>query len=87
MDDLALRTWELRLVGVRPLTVNAVAGMHDKTPQDPGACAPEFKASLDGLVDAKVLPDDGPEFVESIVFLPPLIGQGDGLLVRIVEVA
>lgn len=39
--------------------------------QDVGACNPAVKAAIDGLVDAKVLPDDSPEFVKSLLFLPP----------------
>lgn len=39
--------------------------------QDVGACNPAVKAAIDGLVDAGVLPDDSPEFVRSLVFLPP----------------
>ena len=39
--------------------------------QDVGACSPAVKAAIDGLVDAGVLPDDSPEFVKSLVFLPP----------------
>jgi hypothetical protein len=40
--------------------------------QDVGACNPAVKAAIDGLVDAGILPDDSPEFVRSLVFLPPL---------------
>jgi crossover junction endodeoxyribonuclease RusA len=39
--------------------------------QDVGACNPAVKAAIDGLVDAGILPDDSPEFVRSLVFLPP----------------
>ena len=39
--------------------------------QDVGACNPAVKAAIDGLVDAGVLPDDSPQFVKSLVFLPP----------------
>ena len=39
--------------------------------QDVGACNPAVKAAIDGLVDAGVLPDDSPEFVRSLIFLPP----------------
>lgn len=39
--------------------------------QDVGACNPAVKAAIDGLVDAGVLPDDSPEFVKSLIFLPP----------------
>ena len=56
-----------------------------RTPQDVAACVPEFKAALDGLVDAGVLFDDGPAYVESVTFLPPHVCGVDGLLVTIHE--
>ena len=39
--------------------------------QDVGACNPAVKAAIDGLVDAGILPDDSPEYVRSLIFLPP----------------
>jgi hypothetical protein len=39
--------------------------------QDVGACNPAVKAAIDGLVDAGILPDDSPEYVKSLVYLPP----------------
>lgn len=39
--------------------------------QDVGACNPSAKAAIDGLVDAGILPDDSPEYVRSLIFLPP----------------
>lgn len=111
--------WVLRSTGARPLTVNAVAGLHrqrwaahtaevrgvwwllakeakvprlaravitatplhadNRSPQDPAACAPEVKAAIDGLVDAKVLPDDRGEHLAAVVFLPPRVDGVDGL--------
>ena len=57
------------------------------SPQDVAACAPEFKAALDGLVDAGVLDDDGPDYVTAATFLPPLRGCGhNGMAVLIEEV-
>ena len=50
--------------------------------QDVGACNPSVKAAIDGLVDASVLPDDSPEFVRSLVFLPPRKGK-DALVIYI----
>lgn len=57
-----------------------------RSPQDVGACAPAAKAIIDGLVDARVLPDDGPEHLVSLTFLPPDICGRDGLRLRIDEV-
>lgn len=39
--------------------------------QDVGACNPAVKAAVDGIVDAGVLPDDSPQYMKSLVFLPP----------------
>jgi crossover junction endodeoxyribonuclease RusA len=50
--------------------------------QDVGACNPSVKAAVDGLIDAQVLPDDSPEFVRSIVFLPPKKGK-DSLVIHL----
>jgi len=43
--------------------------------QDTVGCSPAFKAALDGIVDAGVLPDDSPEFVHAVTFLPPQRGR------------
>lgn len=50
--------------------------------QDVGACNPAVKAAIDGLVDAKVLPDDSSEFVRSLIFMPPKKGK-DSLVIYI----
>lgn len=50
--------------------------------QDVGACIPAVKAAIDGIVDAGVLPDDGPEHVLELCFLQPGRGEG-GLDLRI----
>jgi crossover junction endodeoxyribonuclease RusA len=39
--------------------------------QDVGACNPAVKAAIDGIVDAGILPDDSPQYMKSLVFLPP----------------
>lgn len=39
--------------------------------QDVGACNPAVKAAVDGIVDAGVLPDDSPQYMKSLLFLPP----------------
>lgn len=41
---------------------------------DPASCAPAAKAAVDGLVDAKVIPDDGPRYVAWVKFLPAVMG-------------
>ena len=42
---------------------------------DCGAIMPSAKAAIDGIVDASVLPDDGPEFVRSLKFEAPVRGE------------
>ena len=39
--------------------------------QDVGACHPSVKAAIDGIVDAKVIEDDSPKFLRSLIYLPP----------------
>ena len=56
-----------------------------RAPQDPAACAPEFKACLDGLVDAGVLDDDTGEHVAAVTFLPPLRGCGSNGIAVLIE--
>jgi hypothetical protein len=41
-----------------------------KTRPDPGSIYPAVKAAIDGIVDAKVLPNDGPDWVEGLLFVP-----------------
>lgn len=50
------------------------------------ACAPTVKAAIDGIVDAKILEDDGPEFVRGINFLPICICDKNFLEIIIREV-
>jgi crossover junction endodeoxyribonuclease RusA len=51
---------------------------------DTAACNPAAKAAIDGIVDAGVIPDDGPEFVAEIRFLPTRKGR-DALLIHLIE--
>ncbi|MGH9089991.1 MAG: hypothetical protein ACRDZR_01205 [Acidimicrobiales bacterium] len=48
---------------------------------DPGAHAPIVKAAVDGLVDAKVLPDDSPTFLRALRIHPPVRGAAALVLV------
>lgn len=52
---------------------------------DVAACYPAVKAAIDGLVDAGVIPDDNPEHLLSLMFLPVSIGKADGLRVGVYE--
>lgn len=50
---------------------------------DVAACYPAAKAVIDGAVDANVLPDDTPEHVTAVTFLPAQITGTDGLKILI----
>lgn len=52
-----------------------------------GNLLPALKAALDGLVDAKVIPDDTDRHVKGVTFRPTQVvaGQGPKLLVRVHE--
>jgi hypothetical protein len=54
--------------------------------QDVAGCFPAAKAAIDGLADAGVVLDDGPEHVLSLTFRAPIVGQGDGLELVVREV-
>ena len=53
--------------------------------QDVAACLPAAKAAIDGIVDANVLEDDGPQWVRSISFFPTQVVGRYGLRVVISE--
>lgn len=44
---------------------------------DTGGHFPVAKACIDGLVDAGVIPDDGPKYVTSLTFRAPRVDGGD----------
>jgi len=48
--------------------------------QDVGACHPAVKAAIDGIVDAGVLVDDSPEYLRSLIYLPPQKGKNSLVL-------
>jgi hypothetical protein len=53
---------------------------------DPSSCAPATKAAIDGLVDASVVPDDGPRYVAWVKYLPAVMGAPADALAVSVEV-
>src|SRR5205823_3279791 len=54
--------------------------------QDVAACVGPAKAAIDGLVDARILPDDTPAHVCSLTFHTPRRGPA-GLHVLVVDLA
>lgn len=53
--------------------------------QDVAGCFPATKAAIDGLVDAGVLADDGPDQLLSLTFRAPVVGEGDALELVVTE--
>jgi hypothetical protein len=50
---------------------------------DTGACIGAVKAAIDGLVDAGVLPGDGPSIVRRLTFEAPVVTGVDALVVTV----
>jgi hypothetical protein len=46
---------------------------------DTAACVGAAKAAIDGVVDAGVLPDDGPVYVKRLTFMAPIVSGRDAL--------
>lgn len=69
-----------RLPALEWMTVKVEPYQHGGRLQDVGACHPSVKAAIDGLVDAKVIPDDSPEYLHAIEFLPPQRGRNSLVL-------
>lgn len=69
--------------------VTCMPHLKDRRAQDTGACFPAAKAAIDGLVDAGVLPDDGPEHVVELRFFRPELKSplGDALVVEVHRLA
>jgi hypothetical protein len=84
------RWWALALAAKVPhldaITVD-VTPLHAnrRSPQDVAACAPEIKAAIDGLVDARVIPDDTAIHLHAVTFRPPDICGIDGVRLTITE--
>ena len=69
--------------GIPPLhSIHITAIPHLKNRRsmpDTGACLLAVKAAIDGLVDAGVLPDDGPDHVRTLLFVAPAVTGVDAL--------
>lgn len=61
-------------MGIEPMTQITVIAQpftRNRVMPDTAACVGSVKAAIDGLVDAGVIPDDGPHIVTEITFLAP----------------
>lgn len=66
-------------------TITAVpAARNRRSLPDVAACYPTVKAAIDGIVDAGVIPDDDPEHLQALTFLPTMIDGWDGLRIHII---
>ena len=92
----AVRLWKEAFWG---LALEAKVGRHQrvkltvalrlrgKRSMDIDACAPAIKAAIDGLVAARVIPDDGQGHIEAITILKPVLGaERDEFTITIEEV-
>ena len=77
-----------RVPGLGAVEVTVQGRYPDGRLPDADACAPSVKGVIDGLVDAGVIPDDGPERVRSVTYLRARTDQAApaALVVRIEEV-
>lgn len=84
--DFAVLARAQRIPRLRAVAVTAVPHLRDHNRQDVAGCLPSVKAAIDGLRDAGVLDDDGPDHVRAVTFLPPVCGDTDGLELIVAEV-
>lgn len=67
------------------VTVHHTKAGPGKVP-DVCSCAPSVKAAIDGLVDAGVIPDDGPDHLVAVEFVAPTRGAAHAVTLEIQEV-
>lgn len=82
--------WEAKAKRTKPYSGPVAITVHHyrkgSRPVDCGAVMVSAKGAIDGLVDAKVLPGDGPAIVQRLTFLAPEVVGWDGLGIEIEEV-
>lgn len=68
-------------------TITVELHLKGKRKQDPAGCCIATKAAIDGIVDAGILPGDGPENVVSVTFLAPIFeAAADEMTLVVTEV-
>lgn len=70
-----------------PVTVTVQHNTATARRSDTANCQPAVKAAIDGLTDAGLWPDDGPDFVAAVTFLPPVKTGTDELVLHITDSA
>lgn len=79
---------EARIPQLAAITVTVQPELKNRSGvPDTGACIGAAKAAIDGLVDAGVIPEDGPAFVHRLTFERPVVTGVDALELVIEEVA
>lgn len=92
----AVRTWrrafwalalESKVGRLERITITVDVYLKGRRAIDIDACTPSLKAAIDGLVDARVIPDDGHGHIESITITEPVLGaEHDEFVLTIEEV-
>jgi hypothetical protein len=78
---------ESNVPALDPMAVTAIPVLaNGRSRPDTGARFPAIKATVDGLVDAGVIPNDTPDHVTEIGFSSPAVGSTDSLVLVVVEV-
>lgn len=79
-------TTEAKIPAVDAIDVTFIPCRKDRRHMaDTGGHFPVAKACIDGLVDAGVIPDDGPKFVLSLTFRAPKVDGGTDRALLIVN--
>lgn len=74
---------EARLPHLDAIKVEVLQLCRTRKLPDTGSCFPAVKAAIDGLMDAGVIDDDGPNYVRSLTFHAPFTEGIDALILRI----
>ena len=78
---------EQKIPKLERITVDATPLLKSKNAvPDVGACYPSVKAAIDGLVDARIIPDDDYKCVVRLAFHAPEFIDKDGLKIVIEEI-
>lgn len=86
--DFQLLALEARTPPLDAVTVTARPELKNRRSMpDTGACIGAVKAGIDGLVDAGVIPHDGPDVVRRLTFEAPVVTGVDALSLVIEEAA
>ena len=88
-QEVNVRARGMKLGPFERISVQLVYRPRDKRRRDRGNIMPTHKAALDGLVDAGVVPDDNPEFVEEMMprIDAPVKGEPGCMWLEIVDLS